>query len=357
MSKNKPRIQSSIFFLKQLLIIIIVSCNYNLIAQSSLKHHFKFNNNAIDSIGGIIGTVNGATLTTDEFGVNNNAYSFNGINDYIEITDPVLNYPEYTYSICLMPASIPASGTNKSFFGIGNATADQYFYLANNQVITGTPLHNGFECSSYFSPFVYPPDYVSSSVLPSINTWYHLVYTRDLNNLKLYINGALIDTEPVESPVVNYGAPNPIQGFVGSRDGFSSFFNGKIEDIKIFNKALSASEISTLSCHDTMNKTDTIISDTSIHCRINIPTAFSPNGDNHNDYFRTFVNCPVDYFNIKIFNRWGENIFESNDINEFWDGKYKFIEQPLDVYTWMIHLKFTDKSSSNTEKGNVTLIR
>ena len=87
--------------------------------------------------------------------------------------------------------------------------------------------------------------------------------------------------------------------------------------------------------------------------KVLIPNAFTPNRDGINDYFRVHGN--VDYFFIKIYNRWGENIFTANTIDFKWDGTYKGIPCPMGVYVYFIIAgknEMTDKY-----KGNITLIR
>ena len=87
-----------------------------------------------------------------------------------------------------------------------------------------------------------------------------------------------------------------------------------------------------------------------------IPTAFTPDGDGSNDGFR-----PVGYgveskgYNLKIFNRWGERVFESNDKDEEWNGSFEGIPCQQDVYVWVVRLEFAS-GEIRYERGNVTLI-
>jgi gliding motility-associated-like protein len=63
----------------------------------------------------------------------------------------------------------------------------------------------------------------------------------------------------------------------------------------------------------------------------NIPNAFTPNNDGKNEVFQP-VGEGVYKFKMRIFNRWGELIFESSDIANGWDGKYKGDPAPIDIY-------------------------
>ncbi len=87
-----------------------------------------------------------------------------------------------------------------------------------------------------------------------------------------------------------------------------------------------------------------------------IPTAFSPNGDGVNDLFRV-LNKEIDKLNLRIYNRWGEKVFETNDPQEGWDGFYKNVEQEMGVYVWECDYMFYGYGKSRAAKGNVTLMR
>lgn len=66
---------------------------------------------------------------------------------------------------------------------------------------------------------------------------------------------------------------------------------------------------------------------------IKVPTAFSPNGDGHNDYLDIFlVGVQLEHF--WIYNRWGQLLFETTDPTKKWDGYFKGIKQPLETYVW-----------------------
>ena len=70
---------------------------------------------------------------------------------------------------------------------------------------------------------------------------------------------------------------------------------------------------------------------------IYIPNAFSPNGDGNNDEF-TIKSGAIKTFDMKIFNRWGEKVWETKSVDEFWDGNYKDKPAQMDVYMYVITL-------------------
>jgi gliding motility-associated-like protein len=93
-------------------------------------------------------------------------------------------------------------------------------------------------------------------------------------------------------------------------------------------------------------------------CRLLAPTAFSPDGNGINDVFRAIPACPTQSFVLKIFNRWGEKVFESHDSDIGWDGTYQLASQPIDVYMYTVTWSNTGNNSSpRSWSGNVTLVR
>jgi len=97
--------------------------------------------------------------------------------------------------------------------------------------------------------------------------------------------------------------------------------------------------------------------------RIFIPNAFTPNADNKNDVFKPVglsiienTNVSELQYDFRIYNRWGQRIFETHDINQGWDGTYRGEKLPLDVYVYTI-----DAHGYTAERfyirGQVTLLR
>ncbi len=101
---------------------------------------------------------------------------------------------------------------------------------------------------------------------------------------------------------------------------------------------------------------DTItIEQADCNCYIYIPNAFSPNGDNLNDYFSPKSNCDFSDYTLMIFNRWGEKLFETNDQYQPWNGRCKGKLSPIGVYVFTMKYKF-EKSEEISKIGRVTLI-
>lgn len=108
-----------------------------------------------------------------------------------------------------------------------------------------------------------------------------------------------------------------------------------------------------LGCSDSARKTLTVLD----HCFIDVPTAFTPNNDGLNDFFRPHNALKADNYQFKVYNRWGQLIFSSANWQEKWDGRINGQVQPTGVYVWMLSYIHRDTKQAVFKKGTVTLIR
>jgi gliding motility-associated-like protein len=92
-------------------------------------------------------------------------------------------------------------------------------------------------------------------------------------------------------------------------------------------------------------------------CPLMVPNVFSPNGDGINDDFRPLGKCTeLPGYVFKVFSRWGELVFESESLQEGWNGDFRSQAANSDVYGWT--LQYADGTQGMvTEKGDVTLLR
>jgi hypothetical protein len=212
--------------------------------SSGLVASYSFNGNANDLSGNSHnGTVNGANLVTDQNGNSNGAYSFNGTSDYIDLS-PVtgLTNNNYTYYMLAKISLLPANGQNNSLFSIGvNPGYNQGINLGNNY--SG---NTGWNVGGYNSDGS-GTSAVSGS-LPSTNTWYCIVVTRDNNTVSLYVDGTFITSSTTNGFGPAYGSTG-LTAVLGSRTNFNQYFNGVIDEFKIYDRAINTSEIQAL-CSD-----------------------------------------------------------------------------------------------------------
>lgn len=85
-----------------------------------------------------------------------------------------------------------------------------------------------------------------------------------------------------------------------------------------------------------------------------VPTGFSPNKDGNNDYFLVLGNC-ITSFELMIFDRWGEVVFESENQSVAWDGTYKGVELDPAVFVYSLHA--TVNGIAIEQKGNITILK
>lgn len=101
---------------------------------------------------------------------------------------------------------------------------------------------------------------------------------------------------------------------------------------------------------------DTVVLSFNCDSYINFPSAFSPNADGVNDVFRAKYSLDLVKYNLRIYNRWGELVFETSDVNDGWDGTFNNKPLPLSVYVWYAEYSFRD-GKKNSKAGNLTLVK
>ena len=87
-----------------------------------------------------------------------------------------------------------------------------------------------------------------------------------------------------------------------------------------------------------------------------VPTAFTPNGDGENDFARILNLRHNKLIDFRIFNRWGQVVFNTTDVNQGWDGKFLGAPQDLGVFVYIFTIS-DRKGTLRSYKGNITLIR
>jgi gliding motility-associated-like protein len=138
----------------------------------------------------------------------------------------------------------------------------------------------------------------------------------------------------------------------------STFLSNSTIPNPIFNGNRSINYILTRTDSTTACKVDDLYKiDVSNDVIVGIPKAFSPNGDNLNDILRIQYGAGLKTFNfLKIFNRWGNLVFMSTNVNQGWDGTYNGVPQEMDAYTYfMSYITFKNEPVSKT--GSFILLR
>lgn len=201
---------------------------------------WPFNGNAIDESGNNNhGTVMGATLSNDRFGNAGKAYSFNGTSSQIRVNDsPSLRLAKGTIS-CWMRYSSNAKMQLLQKINFNNAQNQNYDIEINeikgNILIRG---NYGKQCANVGGgPFC-----STTSLNLNNNQWFHYVGVMDNGVQKIYINGALVGSWNMASAMTACPGGDLLIG-----RGWSSYplwYNGQLDDLAIWNRALSPQEIS-----------------------------------------------------------------------------------------------------------------
>ncbi len=209
--------------------------------------YYPFNGNSLDESGnGNNGKVNGATLTDDRFGNVNKAYSFDGVNDYIEVSNtPLLDLPNVG-TVCAWYL-FQAKGGDPNRVIIAKYRSD-------------TPYEDGYTLvadqvsDAFYNLRLYIKDdftNVSMSTdsplkMAISGKWIFACLILNNNTVSGYVNGGLIGTgDPVE---VSSGNTNPLLIGAGANHSgivYNHFF-GVIDDVRLYNRSLSEDEIQSL---------------------------------------------------------------------------------------------------------------
>jgi hypothetical protein len=235
-----------LFNLKKGLIALLIFplfCNAQLVTNGLIAY-YPFNGNANDaSSNGNNGIVYDAILTSDRFGNTSSAYSFDGIDDYIEIVDNASLNPANVSIVAWVKADYAPSGTpdivRKGSFD-SDANHEYLLRLTNNSNPDFKIRNNGL-CSPYSS---WQSNTSSANI--TLNQWQFLVGTFDGTVLNLYINGTLNQTVTITTGNINNGCTSGPLKIGNAWATYPNWFKGVIDDVRIYNRALNACEVLTL---------------------------------------------------------------------------------------------------------------
>jgi hypothetical protein len=205
------------------------------VPTNGLVGWWPFNGNANDESGnGNNGTVNGATLTADRFGGLNNAYNFNGISNYIDVGNPS------------SLGNNPSNYTQAGWLYLVDFS-DAYVFMSKRHDNSGNDW--GTPVSTVNGTFIFFADDAFYQQAPlaetnqlSVNQWHHLTFVKNQNTYSIYVNGVL-DGSITDNHIMGGTSNNLI---FGAQLAWPEFFKGKLDDIGIWNRALTQQEISVL---------------------------------------------------------------------------------------------------------------
>lgn len=215
------------------------------VPTNGLVGYWGFNGNANDQSGnGNNGTVNGATLTTDRNGNANSAYSFDGVSNYIHILDaPSLRLQNATIN-CWVKYTSMNKMTLLVKTNIINADDTNYLIEINDygQILGPGPRICGIYggCGSQNYSTNHTPGIDLSGML-----WHQLTAVYDVGLMKIYIDGTLVGSEIAPLQSLNACAGSDL--LLGrSWQNYPLWYSGELDDVAIYNRALTQSEITQL---------------------------------------------------------------------------------------------------------------
>jgi hypothetical protein len=207
---------------------------YILAGNKGLVAYYPFNGNANDESGsGNNGTVLGASLTQDRFGIHGKAYSFNGNGDYISIPDnPNLFSDELTISWWYKLTETPSAASVVIGWVDGGHRYQQFFNGGQLSYLNG---YNVNQPGLYFNP-TYNLNY--------LNEWKHIVVTYQktsatTSSTSIYVDGELKQTDN-HTLAMDYAPGANL--FIGKNHN-GNFFKGSLDDFRIYNRVLNNNEI------------------------------------------------------------------------------------------------------------------
>lgn len=232
---------------KILIILLCLLFNFQIYSQApsnGLTAYWPLDNNFIDSGSfGINGINSGATSTNNVFAVANKAMNF---------SNPTSVVDQY---------ATHASNANLNFTQVQDFSIDYNVYFLGSYIHPGGIYDNGLNYGGYGTFFLASNGFLqiqfnfmngnvgTTSGALNYNTWYHITTVRTSNILKIYINGVLNVTGSVGTTTPNYTNVVPTFGSMFF-NGFSppryNGLNGKFDELRIYNRALTDNEILSL---------------------------------------------------------------------------------------------------------------
>ncbi len=320
------------------------------VPTDGLVGYWPFNGNANDESGnGNNGTINGATSSSDRFGNENNSYSFDGVDDYIVLFEN---------------GEINFDATDSFSYGLwfkqGASAENSYGNINGTLLASKNNPWNGINITINYSNqevtfFVEGDvDFDISVVSPSIlNDWVYLTFVYDSSSmtLKAFNNGSKVD-ELIVSDALS-GELMYSSLWIGRRTNYSpnnTYVVGSIDDIGIWNRALTEQEVVNLYTSNSSNECSTLVINTG---------ALSTNPVTYNSTVNIYPNpandqitidCGnldnVEGWNIKITNMLGQEVF-SQPMNtqqyviplHTWTGQGMYFVKIINAQNEVVNIK------------------
>ncbi|MEP7171291.1 MAG: gliding motility-associated C-terminal domain-containing protein, partial [Bacteroidota bacterium] len=223
----------------------------------------------------------------------------------------------------------------------------------------GTPVT--FDAGSGFANYLWQDGSTNQSFNASTAGVYYVSVT-DNNSCNGADTVAILNVYP--SPVVNLGNDTLICDIV-LHPYILNAGNGYISYLWQDNSSSQNFSVTNFGTYDVVvtdqngcSGTDSVSIGEQCESVFTMPNVFTPDVDSHNDTFKP-KSSELKSFNMKIYNRWGQKLFESNDADNGWDGNYNGHKCPAGTYFFVVEYSgiFNGALSSQVLNGSLTLIR
>jgi len=185
-----------------------------------------------------------------------------------------------------------------------------------------------------------------------------------IDTASVYVYTLLPDISATTFPdTIELGESAQLEAFSSVVNDYSWNIDSTLSAFNIYNPEASPLETTTYTVNVfdgyCPNKTDVtvyVILPPCIEDKIFVPNAFSPNNDGNNDVFKVRNTVPIDDFYFTIYDRWGQQVFETKDSNEGWDGTFEGEKLSPAAFAWYCS-GLCENGEEFFIKGNVTILR
>jgi gliding motility-associated-like protein len=291
-------------------------------------------------------------------------YSYDGIN--FSTTSLINNISGGTYIFYIQDASSCTIDTTINLF---KPTPIILTYGKIDSLICfGDKLPNlNYTVLGGYTPYLYSFDngnFSNSASLINLSSGLHSLTIKDTNNCIKAFPFNIPGPQKALELIIKKKNVDCLQLFTGVIDatingGWGNYsFNWNTGDTKLKLDSINAGEYE-LSVKDALgcatNSIITLIRDSC--CIAKVATAFSPNQDGKNEELSIMSFTPISEVELNIFNRYGERVFNTKDINNRWDGKYKTEYCDMGTYFYVLKYKCSYSKEEFIFKGDIELLK
>ncbi len=306
------------------------------------------------------GGTNGKAFVTVSGGGN---YSYAWSTTPPQITDTAFNLSAGTYVVTVSASGFCDAVTNIEV-AEPNAIATTFTVVADTcGAGVGALSANIIEGTTPYS-YLWSNGVTGSNQIINLNVGTYTVTITDANNCIAvtqetvpYATGIFIQFDSVQNISCGETADGEVLATVtGGAPPYNYLWSSNQVASHIVNLPQGTYYVTVTDVNNCTNTDSVIITSESCPSYLWFPTAFSPNGDGVNDFFKPKYSFDLQKFQMRVYNRWGELVFETTNVNEGWNGAYKNTTQPMSTYVWVADYVLGENKKL-TSAGNVTLVR